>query len=76
MKINCLFCRESYVCIIDNTKIVGPVIETECPICGKKLIKNLSSFIEAQVNSNVSAIQRAVTMQKYKRLLLSEFSVN
>lgn len=75
MEINCLFCGKSYVCLNNNTKIICTTIKTKCPWCNKKLTKNLSSFIEAQVGDIVSIIQKAIAMQKYNRLLLSELLV-
>lgn len=73
MEINCLFCGKNYVCLNDNTKIICTTIETKCPWCNKKIVKNLSSFIEAQVGDVVPLIQKTVAMQKYSCLLLSEF---
>jgi hypothetical protein len=73
MEIKCLFCQKNYVCSYHNTKIVCTTIETKCPLCNKKLTKNLSSFIETQVSDIVPAIQKAVAMQEYSRSLLSEF---
>lgn len=72
MEIKCLFCQKNYICSYNNTKIVGPIIKTECPWCNKKLTKNLSSFIEAQIGNVSMGIQKAVAMQEYNRSLLSE----
>lgn len=73
MKIKCLFCQKNYICSYNNTKIVCTTIETKCPWCNKKLTKNLSSFIEAQIGNMGSMMQRTVAMQEYSRLLLSKF---
>ena len=73
MEINCLSCGKNYVCLYHNTKIVCTTIETKCPWCNKKIVKNLSSFIETQVGDMTSIIQRTVAMQEYSRSLLSEF---
>ena len=48
IKIRCLSCGELYVCNQGNTKIVGPVITTECPICGVSIDKNYSAFLDVQ----------------------------
>ena len=73
MEIKCLFCQKSYVCSYHNTKIVCTTIETKCPWCNKKIVKNLSSFIETQVCNITSIIQKTVAMQEYSRSLLSKF---
>ena len=73
MEINCLSCGKNYVCSYHNTKIVCTTIETKCPLCNKKIVKNLSSFIETQVCDITSIIQKTVAMQEYSRSLLSKF---
>lgn len=72
MEIKCLFCQKNYVCSYRNTKIIGPIIETECPWCNKKLGKNLSSFVETQVDDTLPILQRTVVIQNYCRSLLSD----
>ncbi len=50
MKVYCFFCGERYFCNLSNSRLFGPVLETTCPHCKEKLIKNFSSFIGEQLD--------------------------
>ena len=49
----CFNCGKHYTADVLNTKIVGPIIETQCPFCGKLIEKGFSSFIVAQTKKIV-----------------------
>lgn len=65
LKLKCSECDEGYICYIDNTRVYGPIIETTCPNCGKFMQRNLSKFVEMQVEEELgeTRIMRAIAMQ-------------
>ena len=72
-EIFCFKCEKSYLVDIRNVKIIGPRIETMCPFCGNFIDRNISKFVDIQIEhrlnrdfrkpSNVR-IRKAVFMQK------------
>ena len=39
---------KEYPCLVYNTRIHSPYIETRCPFCNKLLTRNISAFVEKQ----------------------------
>lgn len=68
LKLKCIECKEDYICFIDNTRIYGPIIETTCPHCKEHVVRNLSKFVEIQLEKYDSyRIIRAIAMQRLAR---------
>ena len=44
----CEKCGKEYPCLVYNTRIHSPYIETRCPFCNKLLTRNISAFVEKQ----------------------------
>lgn len=61
--LHCNNCGETYVCMIENTRIYGPIIETRCPNCSQLTVKNITAFVEDQVSA-VGKINAATLMIK------------
>lgn len=75
LKVTCLDCKEEYLYETYTTKIHGPIIETECPKCNTKVIKNLSSFLSDQTaNLDGKRIHKAIKMIDIARSLHKQFN--
>lgn len=58
----CFSCKRNYIVDSFNTKIGGPIIETECPFCREKTIRNFSKFVEIQVGIMDGRLPSAIAM--------------
>lgn len=58
MKISCLRCGELYECNLNNVTQIGPILETQCPFCKIKIVKNFSKFVALQIEENFSEYER------------------
>jgi len=50
VEILCDECGASYICHTQNTKVYGPLIESECPKCNTLVVRNMSKFIKKQTD--------------------------
>ena len=73
MKIKCLSCNEYYNGNLSNTRVYGPIIETTCSNCGKKLVKNYSKFVEVQLEDLPGRLERARLMIEFAQAFSSKF---
>ena len=62
--VRCEKCGHDYFCMELNTTFFGPIIETTCPKCNNIVSRNLSAFIESQVDaySEMGVLSRACKM--------------
>lgn len=60
--VTCFNCRKIYNCNQKNSKIVGPLVETKCPACSEKVVKNLSAFLCEQAPDLKGRLVKAATM--------------
>ena len=44
----CEKCGKEYPCLVYNTRIHAPYIETRCPFCNKLFARNITAFVEKQ----------------------------
>jgi len=76
MKIHCFKCGKSYQPGLDNVKILGVFIETECPFCGYIYDGKFLNFVDRQSNYDGNMLKNAAKMQqisKYVELNSSEY---
>lgn len=76
LKIHCLFCDSPYICDNSTTRLVGPVIETTCPVCKKELKKNFSSFLDEHIGGEECVFfPKIIMMIKLGRAIESTINV-
>ena len=62
IKILCTECNKHYFCVRENTKMRGPIIETICPHCRQKVVRNMGAFLERQTVHIEDQLGQAGTM--------------
>jgi hypothetical protein len=62
IKILCTECNKHYFCVRENTKMRGPIIETICPHCRQKVVRNMGAFLERQTVYIEDQLGQAGTM--------------
>jgi hypothetical protein len=62
IKILCTECNKHYFCVRENTKMRGPIIETSCPHCRQKVVRNMGAFLERQTVHIEDQLGQAGTM--------------
>jgi hypothetical protein len=62
IKILCTECNKHYFCVRENTKMRGPIIETICPHCRQKVVRNMGAFLERQTVHIGDQLGQAGTM--------------
>jgi hypothetical protein len=60
--IHCSSCKCLYLGLRNNTKIIGPIVETTCPQCKKFILQNLGAFLEQQTKDIYGDIKKASCM--------------
>lgn len=69
IKILCTSCKANYLCLRTNTKMYGPIVETICPRCKQKVIRNMGAFLETQTVLIDEQIIQASTMITLSRAM-------
>jgi len=68
LEIECLYCGRPYKCNNYTTKIVGPIIETTCPICKMEIKKNMSAFLDVIIGGDECVfVPKAMAMIRLSR---------
>lgn len=60
--LRCPKCNHLFGCSAGSCRVVGPVLEINCPFCGKKSQRNMSAFIESQVDDSLRVLEKARLM--------------
>jgi hypothetical protein len=65
----CSACEKEYRYTISNTRIRGPVINTVCPHCKLEIQRNITAFIDKQVDIEDNGISKARIMINMARTI-------
>ena len=60
--LRCPKCGKLFSCDKTTARNVGPVLRIICPFCRKTSDRNMSAFIESQVDENLRVLEKAKLM--------------
>ncbi len=62
IKLLCTNCKKYYFCSRANTKMYGPIVETTCQHCERKVTRNIGAFLVEQTLHIDEQLSTAATM--------------